>query len=365
MPVLWRYLLKSYLQMFLLSVVGFVAVLLVTRLQEIARFAATSASFSKASLFTLYQIPYILPLALPISCLISALLLYQKLSHNHELTAIRASGLGLYHLSHPILLAGACLSLINFAFTAEITPRARALSNQLIHSIAAENPLVIMNGDSIVRIKDLYIQADTSDDGKIAKQALVVAKNHSSERLSLMLAKELYLSNATIYGKQVQFISSIESADAEGFDHLIIENQATMNTDASTLSSHLITAGWLKKSEYLPLKLLIAKDCIEQSSFEAGSRLARNEISKRVTLGLAPLSFTLIGTSYGMELGRLKRKKGLIKAVALAAFFMVCFVATKSLKTSPLAALACYLLPHPIIAWCSLRHWKRLNKGNE
>lgn len=93
MPVFWWYLLKNYLKVQILSVFSFIAILLVSRLEEIAQFAALGAKLSYLALFILYQIPYVLPIAIPISCLISAMLLFQRLSHTHELTALRAGGL--------------------------------------------------------------------------------------------------------------------------------------------------------------------------------------------------------------------------------------------------------------------------------
>lgn len=89
MPILWRYLLKNYFQVFFLCVTGFISILLVTRVQEIARLAALNSQIDIIILFTLCQIPYILPIAIPISGLISAILLVQRLSHTQELSTLR------------------------------------------------------------------------------------------------------------------------------------------------------------------------------------------------------------------------------------------------------------------------------------
>lgn len=95
MPIVWRYLLSHYLKVLVLCVTAFIAVLLTTRLDEIAHFASMGPEGFYIILYTLYQIPYILPIAIPISCLISSILLIQRLSRSHELTALRASGMGL------------------------------------------------------------------------------------------------------------------------------------------------------------------------------------------------------------------------------------------------------------------------------
>ncbi len=56
--------------------------------------------------FALYESP-IFPIALPLSCLIASLLLIQRLSSSHELTALRASGFSLFDILTPILITAA------------------------------------------------------------------------------------------------------------------------------------------------------------------------------------------------------------------------------------------------------------------
>ena len=112
MPFVWRLLLRNYFQVFFLCMSGFISILLVTRVQEIARLAAVNSQIGKIFLFTLFQIPYILPIAIPISGLIAAILLLNRLSHTHELTAFRASGIGVKTLGTPLLMAAFLLSIL-------------------------------------------------------------------------------------------------------------------------------------------------------------------------------------------------------------------------------------------------------------
>ena len=116
---------------FLLSI----STLLVLRFQEIARFATSGASIKSVALFTLLQIPYILPIAIPVSCLIAALLLFQSLSLGQELTALRTSGFGLKAIATPILFAGFFLTLVNFTVTSEMAPRCRGQSENKFQTL--------------------------------------------------------------------------------------------------------------------------------------------------------------------------------------------------------------------------------------
>ena len=74
MPIIWRYLIGQFVKVSFTTVLGFIAILLTMRLDEIAHFASLGAPLRALTLFTFYQVFYILPIALPLSCLIHAFL---------------------------------------------------------------------------------------------------------------------------------------------------------------------------------------------------------------------------------------------------------------------------------------------------
>lgn len=365
MPILWRYLLKSYFQVLALCVSAFIAILLVIRFQEIACFASSGASVSYVALFTLYQIPYILPIAIPISCLIAAMLLFQRLSHTHELTALRTSGLGLAPIAFPLVLAGVLLSLLNFTIASEITPYTRGLSKQLIYEITSKNPLILLQKDTMVKLKNSYVDLKALKSGKAAEEVIFITKQSSSDRLGIMTAQKLSLKDNLLIGKYVTLISSIDPK-IPTYDHLIIENQKTMQTEAATLTQYLESSEWSSSNEYLRLREILSRESIEGSQRSLKiSKGAQLEISRRVTLGLAAFTFTLIGVAFGMDISRQKRKKGVLWAFGLAAFFMVSFVAAKSFRHTPNTASLIYLLPHFVIFAFCLRSARSIARGIE
>jgi hypothetical protein len=72
----------------------------------------------------------------------------------------------------------------------------------------------------------------------------------------------------------------------------LIENQNEMNTKSSNVTQHMHTADWIKGTDYLPLKLLLAKQLLDKKSDLALSKRAIIELAKRVTLGLSAFTFT-------------------------------------------------------------------------
>ncbi len=366
MPILWRYLLRSFFQVLLLCIGSFISILLVMRFQEIARFATSGASLYRVLLFALFQIPYILPIAIPISALIAAILLFQRLSHTHELTAFRAAGIGLRPIITPILLAAAVLSLINFTITSELATRCRGQSKDLVYEMATLNPLFLFQKESLVKLKNSYVEMRALKAGKYAEDLIVVAKNSSSNRLALIVAKELSLDGDLVHGERVSVISTIDTKNPASADHFVIEHQKEMNTKAANLSRFVRNADWQAKIEYLPLRSLLAMERVDpkrSSSKSWISKTAMLEISRRLSLSLATLSFTLIGIAFGIEISRNRSKKGVLWAIALSAFYLISFVMAKSLRHSPVISALIYLLVPLLLTLPCLRSLKSMAEG--
>ncbi len=365
MPLLWRYLLKSYFKVFSLCVLGFISVLLVMRFTEIAQFASTGAPLIKVGVFIFLLIPYILPTAIPISCLITSILLFQRLSHTQELTALRASGLNLRFITYPLFFTAALLSLLNFTFASEIGPKCRGLTKQLIYEITAQNPLFILQKDPMVKVKNVFFDIGKLDKARNASDVIVVKNNKNNGRLSLMTAKELSLKGEHLTGKHVCIITSVDGKEENAFDHLVLENQEMMSTQASNLSQGMQKVDWSTNFDYMPLKMLLAKKHLHKAHSPFFIDSIGLEIAKRLSTGLAAFSFTLIGIAFGMDLGRTRSKKGSLAAIGLALFYLLCFVGAKSMRHSTLLPFFLYLVPHPIILLFSLRALKRVNEGVE
>ncbi|MDN3508434.1 MAG: LptF/LptG family permease [Candidatus Neptunochlamydia sp.] len=363
MPLLWRYLLRSYFQIFLLCVKGFIAILLVTRVQEIARLASLNSHFGKICLFTLFQIPYILPIAIPIAGLIAAILLFQRLSHTQELTAFRVFGIKIQTLTTPLLMAAFLLSLLNFAIVTEITPRCRYYSNKLIQNITLINPLFLMKKSKILKLQDCYVDMKMTHLGKEAEEIIFAVKNESNDRLSLMTAKKFTVDNNLMTGKNVAIISNIGD-DGAFYDNLIIENQETMSTSASALSSLMQRTTQHIGMKYLPMKTLL-KTFSDPDVKAKTVKQAKFEVCRRIFFPVITFAFTLLGFSLGMQIGRGRKKRGIYIAILLSSLTFICSIAAKSFQLVPYKVVFFYTLPLPILFFASYWFQRRIIGGVE
>lgn len=365
MPILWRYLLKSYLKVLLLCVFGFISVLIVMRAQEVARLIALNSNAKFVLLFTLCQIPYVLPIAIPISSLISSMILLKRLSHTHELNAFRALGLSLKQIRTPLIAAALLLSLINFIIVSEITPFCRLYSLEIVHKASSINPLFLMQKSKLLNLQGSYVDMNMTKLGKEAKDTVFIVKNESRNRLSLMSAKKILVKEGAMHGENIAFISHIETHNQAEFDHLILENLGSMSTPSILLTELMQKPKLSIGFEHKPLKTILQSAFFDQRANKKSQKQAFFELNRRIYFLLTPFVFTLMGISFGTRIGRKKSTKGFYILITLVALLLLSSITAKSCELFPIKAALLYFSPIPLAIFISFWFQKRINQGVE
>ena len=361
MPIFWRYLSKSYIKVFLLSTFGFIAILLITRLKEIAKFAALTQEISKIFLFTIFQVPHILPIAIPISCLISSFLLFQKYSKTSEITALRANGISIKKIVFPILLISLFISIFNFFITSEITPYCRIHSKKIAHEEITLNPIMLLEKQELLKIKNSFIDLKVENDNTKAKDLFFITTNKSNGRLNLITSEKIELLGDDLYGENISIITYFEAEEKDDFDHLVIETQKKMKTQASNLSKYMKSNSFSLNPIHLPTKMLLVRNKIAKKDNTA----PMVEIIRRIALSFSAFSFTFIGICFGLDISRTNSRKKLILAILSAILILLSFTIGKGFKYHPYYAGIFYIFSQVIILFLSSRTLHKISRGIE
>lgn len=382
LPILWRYLLGHFIKVALFCICAFIAILLTMRLDEIAHFAALGAPLSYIGLFTIYQIPYILPIAIPISCLIASLLLIQRLSSTHELTALRASGFAFRDILAPILLAAALIAVCNFWIVSEVTTQSHLTTNLLKSELRSINPLLLLNNKHLMRLRGYYFNAlGNSRVGEFASDVILALPNHHQERINLLIAKRLQSSSAVFVGEHLTLLSSMEAADDPTYDHLFIENIEESVTPVQDFAQLLQKKVWAINNDYLQLGLLLVRIEEQQNALE-NAKLTQQpaavikslryqlhhsitDIFRRFSIAIAVFSFTLMGAVFGINISRKKQNRGVYLAILLTVTYLMAFFVAKGLDHNWILAAALYLSPHLLIILGAIFMLRRVTRGIE
>lgn len=341
------------------------------RFSDIAQIAALGATWKQTITFIWNQIPYILPIALPISCLLSSLLLTSRLSKSCEITAFRSLGLSLTALAYPLLTASLFLSILNGWIVSEWATSAHLSSNQLRAELRTINPLLLAQSHHLTGMKGIFF--DSMGKTVRGKSANDVVAAFPGEKIHLFIAKELTAKKSSFEGNNLTFITSQNISHTSG---LLIENIGHANIPVSEFANVLHRHVWGVKDDYLTLPLLLARrvDLKEQIQNSDETKLpairgkyfkTSSELIRRLSLGFAPFPFTLMGIAFGITISRRHSKKGLIFVMILAAMYLFCFFFAKSMSHKPLEATVLYLGPYLIIISLSLLMLSRTTRGIE
>lgn len=381
MPILWRYLMSHFTRIALTCTLAFIAILLTMRLDEIAHFTSMGAPLKLVLLFTAYQIPYILPLALPLSCLIASTILIQRLSHTHELTALRASGFSLRDIMAPVMLVAAFAALLNFWVISEVATQSHLKTNFLKNELRSINPLLLLNNKQLMRIKGFYFEAlGPSKNGELATDVILAMPNKHQNRINLLIAKQLKATSKQLIGENITLLSSIEK-EAPEFDDLLLENIQKTESQVQDFSHFLQRKVWVINNDYLKLPLLLVRSNEQRVAWEEAlqnkqepSKIkqlkyqyyrSHSEIIKRISIALAVITFTLMGLTFGVSISRHRSIKGLFWVILLALIYLVAFFAAKGVEQNRNLAITLYMAPHLLIIGSSLVMVKRISRGIE
>ncbi|MGK5594000.1 MAG: LptF/LptG family permease [Parachlamydiaceae bacterium] len=374
MPILWRYLLSDYIKIVVLTASAFIAILLTSRLEEIAHFASLGPAFSLILLFILYQIPYILPIAIPISCLIAAMLLIQKLSLSHELTALRSSSFSLSAILSPVLLTATFISIMNFYIISEISTNAHLESNLLKTELRSINPLLLLRNKHLMRGKGVFFETlGASKMGEKAQDIVIAMPNNENQTINLVIAKNLKTEQEGFTAEGMTIISS--PGKSNGKVRLLLENIGVTQSSVQDFAHFVQKKVTNINNDHLDMSMLIIRlrdyqrNLRETTNREDQKEIKRHinqvyaEMLRRISTALSPLTFTLMGLSFGMNIGRKANAKRVFFAILLAAFYLIAFFAAKGLGNQLFLAAFFYLIPHLLIALLSMRYLRRISQG--
>ena len=259
----------------------------------------------------------------------------------------------------PILLSGALFALLNLYITSELATSSHLATRQIAYSLTSKNPLILLQSAKIANLKGAYVQLDPVHNGEAVENVLIAAKNPSNGRLNLCLAKNVTMEAGDLKGNGVTLVSTVP---AEAGEHLILENQTHLSAPAMEFAQLLRKKGWKISPDHLKFNLLRVHERFLRKNGGNPTRCYTEGV-RRLSLALAPFTFTLMGVSFGMEISRNRSKKGLIAVVLLTALTLVTFFVGKGYARLFWIATPYFLLPHLLIVGASCWTLSRVNRG--
>jgi len=122
------------------------------------------------------SVPFTVAMTLPMAVLVAVLYAFSRLAAENEITAMKASGVGLNTLLVPVICGGIVLSLLMIAFNDQVLPRANHRLRTLQSDIARKKPTFALKARMVNEVSPgkLYLVAGRLDQSTNKMREVVI-----------------------------------------------------------------------------------------------------------------------------------------------------------------------------------------------
>lgn len=337
MNILHRYLIRELLYSALVGIALFAFILLAgTAIKDLVGRVADGV----ISVFTAFQmivilVPDVLTYALPFGLLTAILLTLGRVSAQNEITAMRASGIGLARIAAPALLIavlGVAASLvINFSYA----PNSKTRYREILSEAGSTQPINLIAERTFIReFKGLVLYVGRREGGILSDVWLWLLDDQQRVTLFARAPEgevqwdqdlnrlNFALKNGLVEHRDVEQVAKY--TPALSFGSLPLDFQLDEIFKRKTFT---------RKPDWLNLTELLAEQRRLKSSNDPDDRkrLTRVQMSihEKATLGFSVLSFAIVGVPLGISTRRKETSANLGLALLLTfGYYFIMIVAT-------------------------------------
>jgi lipopolysaccharide export system permease protein len=289
-----------------------------TRLHDIATLATLGMSGPLLCLYTLYQIPFILPIVISFAAFIGGLLIGRFLLRGEELIGLSSCRIPVRELVWPVVAVAFFLSLANFACVSELATTAHLKGRQLILDLQRTSPLALLKQPKLID-RGHFAAFSGKTNGGVSEDFVFVFFEPKQARLGLIRADSIGVEEGSIVAHNTLLLGT------KGRD-IWIENIGKTRA-AGDLFAWLGSSQRRLSPDHLTLRHL-------SSAYKSASPKLRksyeNELGRRIAFGLAPFSLTILGLGFALH-AEPRRKKVPFWPALLAILSLALIFVSKSL----------------------------------
>src|SRR5438552_6806000 len=139
--ILSRYLLRQHLAPLGFALAAFTLLMLLRQVaQQFGNLVGKGLPWSVILEVFLLSVPFIIAMTLPMAVLVAVLYAFSQLAGDHEITAMKASGVSLGRLVAPVLSAAALVAGLAFLWSDQVLPRSNHRLRTLLVDIQRKKP---------------------------------------------------------------------------------------------------------------------------------------------------------------------------------------------------------------------------------
>ncbi|WP_213318151.1 LptF/LptG family permease [Chlamydiifrater volucris] len=344
MPLLWKLLILRFLKTTCLCSLSLIFISMIGSLQEIVALIAKNISYITVLKLTIYQIPYLLPFIIPVSCFVASFSLFRKLSDNNQITFLRSSGASQALIIFPLLVAAGVICCINFYTCSELASICRYRTCKEIANIAMTSPALLLQTIQKNETNRIFIAVDNCRKNTFSD--VIVALKRDREISDIGIIKNIIPDTAkdTVSANKVLIISKIPDSLKQDSDSQEIYTETIDSILIPKVTSTLFAGkSYMKtRTDYLPWKTLL-QNCRRGKD----SRELLPEIFRRLAIGTLCVTLTYSGIVLGTYKPRFKKRFNPL--IVLPILTITLLIIGKNTKSMAMAFIL-FVLPQ-LFAW--------------
>lgn len=341
MKILHKYITRQALITLFITLAVFTFVLLLARmLKQLSDMLVNrQVGLDAIVQFVVLATPAVLSLSLPMAMLATALLVFGRLSADNEITAMRASGVGLGWAMAPVILLATLMTGCSLYVNATLSPRCKFALKTLFVRLGSEQPMALL--DEGVYMKDFpgFVLYVGSKKDNLIQDVIVYTLDSNGNVISSLRAR-----NGIVTPKPEARKLLLDLYDVRGDlrDPQDPTNIRKIRTDTTArrypveldLGMALRQAAAAKKIGDLEWPELLAEIGVlrGQGIYPAAALM---EAHQRVAAAVACIAFTLVGIPLGLKTSRRETSIGIALSLGLALAFYLVVVLANTLKSYP------------------------------
>ena len=338
MKILNQYLTKTVALSLAIAVAIATFVLLVGQFSKVFELLTRGVHIRTLALYLAYRTPQAIGFSVPLGIFVVTVLVFNRMSAENEISALRATGISLYQVIAPLVIFSVILSGICFFLHLSIAPEFKYRSKIMVKEEGIQNPLLLVDAGRFVEIFDGYIiYVGKKDHNSVWDVHLYVLDNNHAVQQKIY-ARHGELTVNRYYGRLDLTLHNtlIDTVDP---DHPY-DVSRNRRIKGETLMFPLDYAGHVSKKRLarrvgeMTLSQLFARIQI-YSERGIDTALFYIELHRRAAMALSPFSFVLIGVPLGIRLPRKESYWGLVACFIVPFVYFVLISFIESLHHKP------------------------------
>jgi len=335
MKILHKAVFKELAVTFVISLASLNFILMMEKLLRLSRFlSGVGTSVIDMAKIILYLQPQVFLLTIPMSLLLSTLLIYGRLNLDNEIIIMRNSGMTFTGISMPVIMLGTLCFLMNIAVSFYLGPKGSIqMRDEITNIIKVRTPLAIEEGRFNTSFKDTLIMVkEKAADNTV--RGIFIYDNRNKNEPRVLVAKKGIIST--------QGDSKINFYLEDGYINIAKGNVTTelffqkynmvLKLESDTPSK--------KNAELTPFEII---DKIENGKNKLDLSLYL-ELYRRLSLPLLCIVLMFFGPPLAMRAGKSGKLGGLTLGLAVFTVYYMLLVYGENLVKA-------YKVVHYVGAW--------------